>query len=221
MLTNFVVGIKLRWKHFKLTWRYKFAHHPLCDRYSNQVFRFKGVYLCQGCTLIYGGGILSFVVFLLLPREFFPVEFIGWFYTALLLISPTFVVEVFKLSRPLKRIARILNGITIGFWARGFFYFSDWIIKIGIILLTVFFYYLFKLTRKIKGGPADLCVGCPELVQGTICSGYKPIYEKEKEYSQYATKLLEPYLRDLVYKKMKEDKTFVNMAINKKENEKQ
>ena len=111
----FWIRVKIAWKRLILSWRFLFAHHPLCDYYSDQVFLIFGVYLCQGCTLLYSGLFLGLVLFLFIETA--SITLLQWLFVASLLVSPSFLTFIYK-KRFFKRAARLMNGAAFStiFW---------------------------------------------------------------------------------------------------------
>lgn len=196
---KFLKRLKLNIFKLKLTWRFKFAHHPLCQNYSDQVFKIGNIYLCQGCTLIYSGlviGLLSGIIF----NPSFSIQI--WAIIGVSLMVPTFVVQVVKLPRMFKRIARFLNGFDLGAIFFSIFILPKWSHRIIMIVSISVTYLAFRIIHKHKRKERDLCESCNELKTGKICSGYKLRAEKELEYSKYAEQILDEELQQLIQGKV-------------------
>jgi len=189
---RFIERLKLFKKKLAVSWRFHFAHHPLCDAYSDHVWWFKGIYLCQGCTLTILGILFSFITFFLVNPFMILWQWIGFASTILCLL---FIVEIAQIeNRMIKRFIRFFTGFGLG----AFFWFilgTTNIMILGVaILFTYAGYKVFKKIRVFK--PAeDKCKHCPEMQKSGVCSGLYLEYEAEKKYSEYATELLYDRLR--------------------------
>ena len=192
--------LKLWWKRLTLSWRFRFAHHPLCARFSDQIFVIKGLYLCQGCTLVYTGFFLALLIVAFLP---FQLLFYWWVVIIAAFVFPTFIIQFISLPRLFKRLARFLFGIGLGTGVIAAFKFSQWFYILGLISIVLIVYLVFRiLYRRNKKAQEDICGDCPELHQRGVCSGFKLQMEAERKYSEYASKLLESELEELVQRKI-------------------
>ena len=111
-------------------------------------------------------------------------------------------------NRHIKRFIRLLGGLGLGFFTsisidfKSVWYF---LLSFGIVLTS---YGVFLIIRKQKHKNKDIFEGCNELEnlhKGTlkICSGLKEKIAAEKEYSNYASDLVEMELRQQYSQKYK------------------
>ena len=184
---DFKTRMKLWRKNFQLFHIFKFAHHPLCDRFSDHVWKIGNIYVCQGCTLSILGAILgTFLLVIINPA----LTLIQWLILGISFLIPTLIVELFKIKyRPLKRTVRLIAGFDLGI-CLGLIISGSVHEKIFALIFIVFGYSLFSLIRRLKR-PKDKCEGCFELKEEGICPGLKIEAALNREYSKYASDLLE------------------------------
>ncbi len=203
--------LQLLKKRISLSYWFKYAHHPLCERYKDHIFRIplknNTLYICQGCFLTALGWLVGILVTI-----FAFVPFINYLWHHLLIalgcfLLPILIVEVFTLSnRHIKRFIRLLGGLGLGFFtsiAIDFRSFGYFLLAIGIVVPS---YVIFLIIRKRKHKNKDICEGCSELEElqkGTlkICSGLKEKIAAEKIYSDFASDLLQDEFRKQYSKK--------------------
>jgi uncharacterized membrane protein len=187
------------WLRWKLFWPYRFAHHPLCERFSGHVFRIGKLYICQGCTLVYSGLLIGGLVFSLVP---FVLSYWLWSIIAGALVLPTFIVHFSSLSRVFTRVARFSFGLFFGWMIGGVVKYPNWLfrgITIGAAIIT---YLLFRIVYRRSKKQRDECSGCPELAKGGICSGYEERMEAEREYSSMLLNCYSLKLKNMLRRKL-------------------
>ncbi len=193
-------------KRFQILSWFNHSHHPLCERYKSHIFRipFKHhtLYLCQGCTLNAIGWLVGLITTIF---GFIPYVNYQWFHLIIVMgviLAPILLVELSGMSyRPIKRLIRIIGGIGLGFFTALLFDFkSEWwynVLALGILVPS---YMAFLIIRKQKQKNKDICDECKELIEikenpAKICSGLKEKVAAEKEYSKFASELLQEELR--------------------------
>jgi len=196
---NLKARIYLWYLRLKLYWPFRFAHHPLCPRFSGHVFKIGRLYLCQGCTFVYSCIILGGLIFSLVP---FSIPFWLWLIIAACLILPTFIVHFLSLPRFFTRLARSLLGLYFGWMIGSVVQYSTWLYRGLFIGLGIASYIIFRIIYRRSKRKKDECSGCSELDQSVVCSGYEAQLAAEREYSRIATKLLEPDLEAIARKKI-------------------
>ena len=196
---NLKTSIYLWYLRLKLYWPFRFAHHPLCPRFSGHVFKIGRLYLCQGCTFVYSGIILGGLIFSLVP---FSIQFWLWLTIAACLILPTFIVHFLSLPRFFTRLARTLLGLYFGWMIGGIVQYSSWLYRGLFIGIGIASYLTFRIIYRRSKRKQDECSGCSELNQSVVCSGYEAQLAAEREYSRIATKLLAPDLEAFARKKI-------------------
>ena len=170
-------------KRRELSWKFYFAHHPLCTRFVNHVWNIGPLIVCQGCFMIFSGTIIGLFLFALTHVV---LDMYQWFMVAAVCIIPSLLNEILKIQyQKLKHSIRFLNGIGFGgfIWA---FLTVDLIRKLIAIVVAGILYTLLKLVRRRRMS-YDICEGCIELTQKGICTGLKQEAEAMRRYSDYLT----------------------------------
>ena len=199
-LINFPITIKLFLKRWQISWRFKFAHHPVCVSYKDHYWNIKVVYICQGCTLVYS----SFFVTLLFLFFFqTTLEQYQYLIVGLGILIPVLIIELTKIEqRIIKRLSRILIGIGIGLFFSAFLLHTDIIVKVIGFLITVIGFISFKRVRR-STKREDKCNLCSEHKSNVICSGLRLEAVAMKKYSDYASDLLQDKLKEKFMSKLK------------------
>lgn len=198
-LINFPITIKLFIKHWEFSWRFKFAHHPVCTSYKDHYWKIKGVYICQGCTLVYASFFVSllFLIFFQITLGLFHYLIVG-----LCILIPILIIELTRIEqRIIKRLTRILIGIGIGVFFSAFLLHDEFIVKVFGFLLTITGFFSFKRVRR-STKREDKCKLCSEYKSNVICSGLRLEAEAMKKYSDYASDLLQDKLKEKYMSKL-------------------
>ena len=199
---NFADTIKIFIKKQRLSWRFTFAHHPICPTYKSHYWEIKGLYLCQGCSLVYAGFLsaLSFLVFFQISLTSIHYLFVG-----LGVLIPILLLEMFKLEqRTIKRLSRAGIGIGVGVSFSAFFLHEDIVVKVIGLLVTIIGFMVFKQVRK-TAKKDDLCRSCPEYRSKKICRGLRFEAEAMRKYSDYASDLLQIELKEKFTSKLDQE----------------
>lgn len=122
------------------------------------------------------------------------LEPIHWFLMAFFIMFFLLIIESTGVTnRRIKRLSRFLTGLGIG----GFFWgiiTIDFPIKLVGLIVASISYAIFLIIRRVRP-TTDLCIGCQELNAGKVCSGLEHKAKAMKEYSDYASDLLQDVLR--------------------------
>jgi len=179
-------------KRWQLSWKFYFAHHPLCDRFKDHVWHIPfGIIVCQGCFLVMLGVVLGITSFFIFNPSLTSFE---WFLFALFCISLPLMVELLKIeNRKIKHLIRLVTGFGLAGLV--------WVVftaeldgKIIAFVIGTMGYTLFLKTRKKKQG-TDICEGCPSLSSVEICEGLSQKAIAMQQYSEYLTKIYEKSLK--------------------------
>ena len=190
---NFPITIKLFFKRWELSWRFKFAHHPVCVSYRDHYWKIKGVYICQGCALVYSSffAALLFLIFFQITLELVHYLIIG-----LGILIPILIIELTKIEQRItKRLSRILIGIGIGSLFSTFLLSDELIVKFFAFLVVIIRFFSFKLVRR-STKREDKCNLCSEYKSNVNCSGLRLEAEAMRQYSDYASDLLQDKLKE-------------------------
>jgi hypothetical protein len=197
---NFPITVKLFIKRWQLSWRFTFAHHPICASYKDHYWKIKGVYICQGCTLVYS----SFFVALLFLLYFqITLEQFHYLIVGVGVLIPIIIIELAKIEqRIIKRLTRILIGIGIGLFCSAFLLHDEFIVKlIGFLIIFIGFFSFKQVRRSTRR--EDKCNLCSEYKNNVICSGLRLEAEAMNKYSDYASDLLQDNLKEKYFSKLK------------------
>ena len=156
--------------------------------------------VCQGCFLTTIGILIGFISSILINLT---LETIQWFLMAFIIMFFLLIIEAFQVTnRMLKRMTRLLTGLGIGVFFWGLLT-VDFPIKLVGLIVASLSYASFRIIRHVKPS-TDLCIGCQELNAGKICSGLEHKAKAMKEYSDYASDLLQDVLRAKYQNKLNE-----------------
>ena len=175
MVSGLKQYLKREWLWLKLSYPFRWAHHPTCDPYSSQRFDLLGTSLCQGCTLVTAGLLLG--------------SLISYVMNLTSLIAFTLLVVGFGLSRRFKRLARVSIGLAIGNGLIQIIY-QPWLLKLGLVLLFWTGWKIYQYFRSKSPSP-DLCQTCDELPDAPRCSGIIDQFEANKKYRDLVLPVLD------------------------------
>ncbi|MFW9993872.1 MAG: hypothetical protein ACFFD4_17640 [Candidatus Odinarchaeota archaeon] len=192
-----LINVRLWLKTIRLTWMFRFAHHPLCERFNDHVWQIGHIFICQGCTLVLLGVLAGTSFFLLSGASLKAFE---WLIIGLICFIFPSTVELLNIkTRWVKRITRWVIGCGLGsfFWI--LITISDLLVLFTASIILIVGFYLFRKVRVLRSYHGDRCEGCPELARGGVCSGLQHEAEAMRKYSEYATELLEDKLRSKAF----------------------
>jgi hypothetical protein len=176
----------------KLSYKFRWAHHPTCDTYQNQRFDIFGISLCQGCTILTVSALISFVTTLILGIPIFLPLFILYIFVFL----EVAIIDGIGLGRNFKRLARISIGASLGLAFAQILLLSS--IQSSIILFLIFSTFFGYRRFRSKKSSEDLCQTCPELENAPRCPGVIHQYEANRTYQ----KLIVPVLDEDVIRRI-------------------
>lgn len=157
---------------FKLSYPFRWAHHPTCDIYQNQridiSFNNKHLSLCRGCTFLYFSTVLSMIINFTFFQESF--SYLNYFGILLLSLGLVFYIDSKVINRKLKAIARIVIGYNFGLSLIILITTSDNIFRFVIFSTIIIFYHGYKSLRLIYP-PANLCETCEYQPKIPYCPG--------------------------------------------------
>jgi len=196
--------LQLDWLWLKLSYPFRWAHHPTCYPYSNQRFDItlfgRKLHLCQGCTLVTFGALLSFLIFggLIL---------IGVLHSLYLLLTvilaPEILVVIIDSRDPprwLKRVARIILGHSTGTALAMLVFFPGWGVKLFVVICLLLARAAYKWFRT-RSPSKDLCPDCEFFPEVPYCPGLTQQMEANKRYKELALPVLETSIRRQVEQK--------------------
>jgi hypothetical protein len=150
---------------------HRFAHHPLCQPYRDEVFRVgRQTRLCKGCTLFAAGLVAGLVAgFVVGPP-------LGWGACALLLALGAGSLS-FRIRLP-KLVGRFLPGAGLGLALC-----AGWPAAIGSLLVLAGMGLLYRR----RGVERKRCATCPEQSHSP-CSGFARIVRRERAFQRVANR---------------------------------
>jgi uncharacterized membrane protein len=165
-------------------YRFRWAHRPLCSRFSDGVLRIGQVHLCRSCVCAYGGIVVGALacLFLNAVRE-------SAVPLLVCLMIPTLAFSMPQLYRRCSRRVRDLLRFSMGccialclcVMLMGKLIVSA--LCAGILLVFWRIYFVMRRNRR-----AQACNACPEL--GGICTGCRIQADAVRAYEAEATSLL-------------------------------
>ncbi len=192
-------GLDTRGLKFKLwvlwlchSYRFRWAHRPLCERFRAGVLRIGHVHLCRSCVCVYAGlagGVVSCSCFAAL-RQSPTAWLLGLMIPTVVLSAPRLYP---RLIRPLRDLLRFGMGFCISLcgcvvlWGNG-------LVAIGCVSVLFLFWRLYFSQRRKRR--ASACTGCPEFSQTSICTGCRVQARAVRAYETQATHLLLASRRD-------------------------
>ena len=155
---------------------HRFAHHPLCEPYRNEVLRIgRRTRLCKGCVFL-SAGIIAGVVGGGVVRPA-----LGWGIGGLLLAS---VMGALSLRLRLPKLAgRLIPGAALGMalWA-------GWSCALAAMVIVAGVGVLYRR----RGVDRRRCQTCPER-ELSPCSGFTPIVRRERAFRRRANRWVEMF----------------------------
>ena len=177
--------IRLWWLWLACSYRFRWAHRPLCARFRSGIIRLGGLHLCRSCVCAYGG-ITSCVLLLALLRPSVAAAgmALGGMGIPTLALSGPWCYK--KLPRVVRDLLRLAMGAIIALC--GYLLLCrELIIAVPIaIVLLIFWMGYFKVRRKQR---LHACDGCEELSDKGICTGCRLQAEGVRRYEETATQL--------------------------------
>jgi hypothetical protein len=196
---NFPITVKLFIKRWQLSWRFTFAHHPICASYKDHYWKIQGVYICQGCTLVYSSFFVVLLFLLFFQLTLLPLHYL---IVGIIILIPILLIELLKIDqRTIKRFTRAAIGIGLGFSLSAFFLHEEIIAKLLGLLVTIFGFISFTRVRN-TAKREDKCNLCSEYKSNVICSGLRLEAEAMNKYSDYASDLLQGKLKEKYMSKL-------------------
>jgi len=165
VLNSHLYNGKLKWLWLRHSYRFRWAHKPLCDRFSEDVLQVGNVHLCRSCTFLWLGVIVAAAAAILLPSLRINIATVA---PQLLLVTLLSSAPLFYKQWPryVRDLLRFSLGASFPLWIC--------LILMGNIFMGVataagglVVWKIYSNSRKIR--KAHACEGCPELDQPQIC----------------------------------------------------
>jgi hypothetical protein len=152
---------------------HRFAHHPLCAPYRNEVLRLgRRARLCKGCSFLTAGLVAGAVGGGLVRPAL-------WWGVGALLLALAMGALSLRLRLP-KPAGRLIPGATLGMalWA-------GWPCVVGAMVIVAGVGVLYRR----RGVDRGRCQTCPER-ESSPCSGFAPIVRRERAFRRRANRWL-------------------------------
>ena len=184
--------LKLRLYTLWLRWvrPFNWAHHPLCERFQNDVLRLGSFHVCRSCVAAYTGMLLTCIVCWLRGEwlaEVNPLWIVG---SAGVTVIGSLPQIYERMPRVVRDVLRASMGMLIALAATRVVS-GDYFIGIPMVVILTIFWYAYFQTRKRRRLRA--CEGCPELDGERVCSGFSLQVARIRCYEEAATDLVEQY----------------------------
>jgi hypothetical protein len=167
----------------KHSWRFIFAHKPLCESFSEDVIEIKGAHLCRSCCFLYLGLFAALLTLIIVNIDTLALE-ITYAMSLLICITLSCPQIYKKLPRNLRDVLRLTLGslITLTFFLilTGQFILGG----VGAAILLAFRkrYNHHRAKRKLNA-----CNSCSEYGKDKVCSGFAQQIVHIKRYQEEAT----------------------------------
>jgi hypothetical protein len=159
---------------------HRFAHHPLCDRYANELIPLgRRDRVCRGCAAIAGGVVGGGVLTVL----FAPI---GAVLYAALALGAALGVASLRVRLP-KSLGRFLPALALGAAAASGFTTP----RSYAWLVAVLAFAAASVAYRRRGPSRTPCESCPERLLPAPCSGFKRIVRRERAFQRVARGMIE------------------------------
>lgn len=185
--SNLIFNIRLKWKWFRHTHTFNWAHKPLCERFQSGVLRIGNLHVCRSCLFAYSGVLIGIIAALVNPTLIGNMKLI-WL---LLVLTPVIAFSYPRLYKRMPRfiqdMLRLIMGVLIGFIPFLLIH-SNFLCGITCIVVMAMFWRIYFHQRKLR--KLQACDGCPELNLPEICSGFQQQSEAIRLYEIESTEFL-------------------------------
>jgi len=178
-------------------WPFRFAHHPLCERFGSDVLRIGRLHVCRSCTALWSGFVAGGLATALAPAPLPAVPLAVAGAAALVPIALASPPRVHgRLPRPVRDLARCASGVlaslALVLALRG-------ALLPGCLLALGLTGVFLALSGSRQRGRGRRCDGCPELDTGFapesgtgsgpgsgkgVCSGYALAAEQLRAWEE-------------------------------------
>ena len=145
--------IKTKKKKLNLTSKIKFfsmqylAHHPVCNKFENHVFKIGSLFLCVGCTSVLTAFIIYTILFFSIPSTFQSFPLINAL-VALAGVSMSVIQVLLKTKNKwVKAIFRFCLGAALGAYTGIIVLIDNIGLKIGLFAFLFPGVYLYNILR--------------------------------------------------------------------------
>lgn len=168
---------------------HRWAHHPLCGAYADEVVRVGRTRLCRGCTYALLGGLSGGVIALLAPLVAGPLPLrvpaeVALVALAVLGSSVAWRRWFGRRGRPPKLITRLFPAAALAFAITRGVLDGAWLAIAAAAPVAL----LFAIYKR-RGNDRVPCATCPENAL-PLCSGYAPMVRRERAFQRLTARWL-------------------------------
>ena len=180
------LALHMWWLWLRHSYQFRWAHRPLCARFSAGIIRLGSLHLCRSCLCTYAGLLLTALLCLFITpirQSAAPI--------LLTIIVPTVVLSTPRLyhhlPRPLCDLLRFSAGACIALSIAALFT-GHLIIPLTCITVLLIFWRIYFTIRRTRR--AQACRTCPDLTPNQICPGCQLQAQATRTYETQATTIL-------------------------------
>ena len=184
-MSGLTYKIRLWWLWLACSFRFRWAHRPLCSRFRSGTIKMGSAYLCRSCVCAYCGILLCALYLVLLrPSPQKAIMLLAGLGIPTLALSGPWCYK--KLHRVVRDLLRLSMGAIISLCVYLMVCRELLVSVVVIFVLTVFWriYLKARIKRRLHA-----CDGCEELSNNTVCSGCELQADGMRKYEQKATQL--------------------------------
>lgn len=177
--------IRLWWLWLVCSYRFRWAHRPLCARFSSGIINVGGVHVCRSCLCAYCGIVVCVLsVVALRPSVTQTSIILAGLAVPTLALSGPWCYK--KLPRAFRDVLRLAMGAVMALCGYLLLCGEFAVAAAVAAVLFVFWrvYFRVRRTRRLHA-----CDGCAELSDEKICSGCRLQADGARRYEQIATQL--------------------------------
>ena len=180
-----VYKVRLWWLWVVCSYRFRWAHRPICGRFRSGVVKVGSVYLCRSCLCAYCGILVCGVLLMVLrpPAAKAAVALAGLGASVLGLSGPWCYK---KWPRGMRDVLRLAMGAVISLCAYLLVCGELIVALAGGGVLLAFWRVYFRMRRRRR---LSACDGCEELSAKGVCSGCRLPADGMRRYEEIATGL--------------------------------
>lgn len=180
------LNLRLRMLWLRHSYTFRWAHRPLCSRFSNGILRMGPMRLCRSCVCLYCGIVFCTILCVCLTAVR------GLALPLLLSVTvPTIALSApavyMRWARPLRDCLRFCMGCSIALCACAVLE-GHLLVAVACASVMLAFWRVYFAARRRRRAAA--CEGCPELGQRQVCTGCVLQAAGIRAYETEATEIL-------------------------------
>lgn len=180
---------------------HRFAHHPLCKRYEDEVLRLgRRTRVCRGCALALVGSVVGAAIGSLMGTPFSALASLalGIGLAGGSLRAPRSPRSAQRIGVPrggFKIATRFAPAFAVAFALFSAIH-SPSTRSLGIGVATCVSLLVLVALYRRRGPNRTPCISCPERLGATTCSGLRPIVRREKAVMRKSGAMIRAELRE-------------------------